>query len=63
MLISTSKLVLTRPLAPSRSGVLIAAAFTALLGITVIWGVGFAPMNVLHNAAHDVRHSNGFPCH
>jgi cobalt transporter subunit CbtB len=48
---------------PSRSTVLVAAAFTALLGIVLIWGVGFSPMEAVHNAAHDVRHSSGFPCH
>lgn len=36
---------------------------TALLGAFVIFGVGFAHSNVLHNAAHDTRHATGFPCH
>ena len=42
---------------------LIAAVMAALLGVLVIWGVGFAPISVLHNAAHDTRHSMAFPCH
>jgi len=25
--------------------------------------VGFAPIEVIHNATHDTRHSTGFPCH
>jgi cobalt transporter subunit CbtB len=25
--------------------------------------VGFSRIEVIHNAAHDVRHSNAFPCH
>jgi cobalt transporter subunit CbtB len=25
--------------------------------------VGFSHIDVVHNAAHDVRHSNAFPCH
>jgi cobalt transporter subunit CbtB len=25
--------------------------------------VGFSQIDVVHNAAHDVRHSNAFPCH
>jgi cobalt transporter subunit CbtB len=29
----------------------------------MIWGVGFSHIAAAHNAAHDVRHSNGFPCH
>ena len=46
-----------------RSQTLIAAAAAALLGLFVIWGVGFSPIAVLHNAAHDTRHSIPFPCH
>ena len=35
----------------------------ALLGVFVVWGVGFAQSSLLHNAAHDSRHSIAFPCH
>ena len=39
-------------------------AFAAiLLGMVLLYGVGFAPIAVLHNAAHDTRHSIAFPCH
>ena len=34
-----------------------------LLGVFVIWGVGFAQSGTLHNAAHDSRHAIAFPCH
>lgn len=34
-----------------------------LLGIVILYGVGFAHIPVAHNAAHDVRHAQGFPCH
>lgn len=37
--------------------------FAAFLGVALIWGVGFSPINAFHNAAHDTRHSNAFPCH
>jgi cobalt transporter subunit CbtB len=47
----------------SRSETVIAAFFAALLGAVVMWGVGFSHIDVLHNAAHDTRHSTGFPCH
>ena len=30
---------------------------------TGIWGVGFSHIDAVHNAAHDTRHSNAFPCH
>ncbi len=35
----------------------------AVFGIIILFAVGFAPMLVAHNAAHDVRHSLAFPCH
>jgi cobalt transporter subunit CbtB len=37
--------------------------FAALLGALVIWAVGFSHIDIAHNAAHDTRHSVGFPCH
>ena len=39
-----------------------AALLAALLGVTILLGVGFGA-GVLHSAAHDTRHSIGFPCH
>jgi cobalt transporter subunit CbtB len=60
---TSNKRVFSSSLDPSRSDVLIAALSTGLLGLVLIWGVGFSPMEVVHNAAHDVRHSAGFPCH
>ncbi len=39
-------------------------AFAAvLIGAFLIFGVGFAPIAAVHNAAHDSRHSFAFPCH
>jgi len=35
----------------------------ALLGVSIIYGVGFANSSAVHNAAHDTRHSFAFPCH
>ena len=34
-----------------------------LLGTIIIYGAGFLNMAAAHNAAHDTRHSQGFPCH
>ena len=48
------------PLASSKNLQLFAAA---ALGIVILFGVGFAPMDIAHNAAHDTRHSVAFPCH
>ena len=39
----------------------IAVAF--LLGAVILYGVGFANSAAVHNAAHDVRHIQAFPCH
>ena len=40
------------------------AAFAAmLLGSFLLYGVGFAQPQQLHDAAHDARHSFAFPCH
>ena len=35
----------------------------ALLGMFIVGGVGFSHIMAVHNAAHDYRHSMGFPCH
>ena len=35
----------------------------AALGMVILFGVGFASMDMAHNAAHDTRHSVAFPCH
>jgi cobalt transporter subunit CbtB len=34
-----------------------------VLGLCIVGFVGFSHIDVIHNAAHDVRHSNAFPCH
>ncbi len=33
------------------------------LGSVMLYGAAFASVEALHNAAHDSRHSAGFPCH
>lgn len=41
-----------------------ASAFAAmLLGSFLLYGVGFANPQQIHDAAHDTRHSFAFPCH
>ena len=39
----------------------LAAAF--LLGMVFLFGAIFVQTSVVHNASHDVRHAQGFPCH
>lgn len=42
-------------------GLQLASAF--LLGLLILYGAGFVQTSAVHNAAHDMRHSAGFPCH
>jgi cobalt transporter subunit CbtB len=63
MLIAQSITLAASTRAPTRARVLAPAFFAALLGVALMWGVGFSHADAFHNAAHDTRHSNGFPCH
>ena len=47
----------------TRSARLGAALMAGLLGLVMLFGVGFAQIGAVHNAAHDTRHSIAFPCH
>ncbi|MCC7079552.1 MAG: CbtB-domain containing protein [Burkholderiales bacterium] len=49
-----------RTIAISR-GFQLFAAF--MLGVAILYGAGFVQASAAHNAAHDMRHSQGFPCH
>ena len=40
-----------------------AATFGSLIGLFLLYGVGFAQPETIHNAAHDTRHAASFPCH
>jgi cobalt transporter subunit CbtB len=42
---------------------LLQLALAGLLGLFVVGISGFAHIEAVHNAAHDVRHSLAFPCH
>lgn len=37
--------------------------FIAVLGLGLLFVAGLAQSAALHDAAHDVRHATGFPCH
>lgn len=39
------------------------AAVSALSGVFLLYFVGFANSELLHNAAHDTRHAIVTPCH
>ncbi|MGO9602411.1 MAG: CbtB domain-containing protein [Candidatus Binataceae bacterium] len=42
---------------------IVAAMVGIALGATILFVVGFSHSDLIHAAAHDVRHATGFPCH
>lgn len=52
----------TATLSASKSKIL-PIALAALMGIAIMFVAGHIQAGVLHDAAHDVRHATGFPCH
>ncbi len=38
-------------------------AVMAVIGLVLMVVAGHAQSSALHDAAHDVRHATGFPCH
>ncbi|MFT5784902.1 MAG: cobalt transporter subunit CbtB [Ascidiaceihabitans sp.] len=46
----------------SRTG-LMSAMFAMIIGVGIIAVTGHVQAAALHDAAHDVRHATGFPCH
>ena len=45
------------------SNVIAQAVLAMALGLFIVGVVGFSHISAVHNAAHDVRHANAFPCH
>ena len=39
------------------------ALMVAVFGIGIVFVAGHLQASALHDAAHDVRHATGFPCH
>ena len=52
-----------QPRARTATHPLLQLSGAALIGLFVVYGVGFSHSMPVHNAAHDVRHSAVFPCH
>ena len=53
----------TLSLSGARSLSLIQIVAAMTIGAMLVFASGFAQSQVLHDAAHDMRHSTGFPCH
>lgn len=58
---SQTTIATTTRVATISKGLQLATAF--LLGVVMLYGAGFVQASAVHNAAHDMRHSQGFPCH
>jgi cobalt transporter subunit CbtB len=53
----------TAPASTVDSNVIAQAVLAMALGLFIVGVVGFSHISAVHNAAHDVRHANAFPCH
>ncbi len=49
--------------ASEKTTALLSVLGMVLLGLTIMIAAGHAQSATLHDAAHDVRHATGFPCH
>ena len=54
---------LATPAIRPRSEVATVALVALIAGLGLVFTMGFARPELLHNAAHDWRHSMSFPCH
>ena len=45
------------------AGTLLSVLAAAFLGLSLIIVAGHVQAGALHDAAHDMRHATGFPCH
>jgi cobalt transporter subunit CbtB len=49
--------------ASDKTKALLSVLGMAMLGMVILFAAGHAQSATLHDAAHDVRHATGFPCH
>ncbi len=53
----------TMTLTKTTTNALAQVLMVAALGLGLLFVAGHAQSATLHDAAHDVRHATGFPCH
>jgi cobalt transporter subunit CbtB len=58
-----SSTALTHASSRSRGNRLLVTFGSILMGMSLVYFAGFSHLELVHNAAHDTRHSAGFPCH
>ena len=47
----------------ARQSAVLQAVLAMALGLFIVGMAGFSHLDIVHNAAHDTRHSLAFPCH
>ena len=55
--------MITQTVATRSGSRLLAPVFAMLVGLGIVTLAGHVQASALHDAAHDVRHATGFPCH
>lgn len=53
----------TTTIASGAGSALAPALVAGFIGLVIVFMSGLLQAQTLHDAAHDVRHSTGFPCH
>lgn len=53
----------SQPQTSAWKGRIVPTLLAVSLGLVLLYASAFAQTAALHNAAHDGRHSAGFPCH
>jgi cobalt transporter subunit CbtB len=59
----TTQIQSDRSLSSIRISTFVQIGAALALGLVLLYGVGFASMDIAHSAAHDARHAFAFPCH
>jgi cobalt transporter subunit CbtB len=62
-MMTTNPTTLRLPANATSTSRLAQLSLAAFVGLFVVGFAGFSHISVVHNAAHDVRHSLAFPCH
>jgi cobalt transporter subunit CbtB len=58
-----SSLIKSIDISDARRDAMRYAVAAILLGVVFIGVTGFAPIEAIHDAAHNTRHAISFPCH
>ena len=59
----TKTIATTAPTQTKTSSNVLSVLTAGILGLGIITVAGHVQAVTLHDAAHDVRHTTGFPCH